>query len=601
MTIEEQPQVSHIQRWRFALVLFVFASLFVVVLGRLVMLHTVEQPFLYEQGEKRTVRTQVEVANRGTITDRFGHPLAVSTPIVNLWFNPKHLAIRVPNPDNPKKPRIVKVMDIYQENGKLPVIPDLDFVAKELGLDFKHFLRKVESSVKQGRGFVYIKRQVEPSVAQRILNKKIIGLYADKDFKRFYPAAEVTAQTVGIVNIDGDGQEGIELAFDQYLEGESGSSRVVKDLYGNIVKQLAVEKLVEPGKELRLTLDMRLQYLAYRELKAAVQTHKALTGNAVLLNAKTGEILALVSQPSYNPNNRAQLKPQQMRNRAVSDLIEPGSTMKPFTVAAALESGKFEASTLVNTSPGWKRIGSFTIRDHINYGMLDLTGIITKSSNIGVSYLAHELGSDYMWDFFNKAGMGDPEMLGFPGEAIGRMPFPDQLGEVNLATVSYGYGLSVSALKLAESYTSFVDGCRKPLRLLADQDFTAPCVPVMSEQTAEQVRHMMGSVVTAKGTGKRAAVEGYSVGGKTGTVHKVGRFGYEDDEYSSKFAGMAPLNDPELILVVVVDRPQGKEYYGGEVAAPIFARIMEQALRLHQVVPDQLNEIQLVHNMEGVQ
>lgn len=602
MTIADESQTTEyrgIQRWRFVLVLLVFALLFLVVLGRLFMLHTIEQPFLYEQGEKRTVRTEVQVAHRGNITDRFGQPLAVSTPVVNLWINPRHLQVEVPDPKDKTKTKKESVRSLLAQGLEMPDLSYLKVVAEDLGLEPSRFISKVEESIRKGRAFLYVKRQVEPDLAQRVLDRKIAGVYSKHDFRRFYPAAEVTAHTVGIVDIDGKGQEGIELAFDDYLQGENGLRKVVKDERGNIVKQLMVEKPVQQGQDLRLTLDMRLQYLAYRELKAAVQAHKAFTGSAVLLDAKNGEILALVSQPSYNPNNRSSLKPEQMRNRAVSDLIEPGSTMKPFTVAAALESGQYGLDTSIDTSPGYIRVRNHTIRDHRNYGVLDLTGIITKSSNVGVSHLARELGSDYMWSFFNKAGMGDVEMLGFPGEAIGRLPYPEEMGDVSLSTLSYGYGLSVSSLKLAEAYTSFVDGCRKPLRLLLDQSAETPCIPVMSRQNAHSMLAMLETVVTNKGTGRRAAVEGYRVGGKTGTVHKVGRLGYEQDQYSSMFAGLAPLTDPELVLVVVVNRPQGKEYYGGEVAAPIFSRIMEQALRLRQVVPDEPTEKQTIQMVAG--
>ena len=305
-----------------------------------------------------------------------------------------------------------------------------------------------------------------------------------------------------------------------------------------------------------------------------------------MLDAKTGEVLALVSQPSYNPNNRADLKPGNMRNRAVADLVEPGSTMKPFTVAAAIESGRYSPGTIVDTSPGWIRVKRKAIRDHRNYGELDLTGIITKSSNVGVSKLAQDLGADSMWQFFDHAGLGRPGTLGFPGEAVGSMPYPEQMDDLRLSTVSYGYGLSVSPLQLAESYTSFTDGCREHVSLLMSQVGQQSCERVMSEKTARQILDMLGTVVGPKGTGKRAAVEGYLVGGKTGTAHKVGRGGYEDSEYTAVFAGIAPISDPELVLVVIVDEPQGKEYYGGEVAAPVFSRVMEQALRLRQVIPD---------------
>ncbi len=557
MAHEQQELKEGIQRWRFALVLGAFALLLFVVAARLVMLHTVEQPFLFEQGEKRTVRSEVQPASRGMIVDRHGEPLAVSTPVTTLWVNPQQINTS-----------------------------ELSQVAPLLELNTAELKRRVERAQRQGRSFYFVKRQVEPEIASRVLGKKIAGLYGDTDYRRYYPAAEVTSHTLGLVNIDGKGQEGLELAFDDYLSGKEGSRQVVKDLYGNVIKQLGVKAVAEPGHDLQLTIDLRLQYIAYRELKAVVQSHKATAGSAVMLDAKTGEILALVSQPSYNPNNRADLKPGNMRNRAVADLVEPGSTMKPFTVAAAIESGRYSPGTIVDTSPGWIRVKRKAIRDHRNYGELDLTGIITKSSNVGVSKLAQDLGADSMWQFFDHAGLGRPGTLGFPGEAVGSMPYPEQMDDLRLSTVSYGYGLSVSPLQLAESYTSFTDGCREHVSLLMSQVGQQSCERVMSEKTARQILDMLGTVVGPKGTGKRAAVEGYLVGGKTGTAHKVGRGGYEDSEYTAVFAGIAPISDPELVLVVIVDEPQGKEYYGGEVAAPVFARVMEQALRLRQVIPD---------------
>ncbi|MDK2777196.1 MAG: penicillin-binding protein 2 [Pseudomonadota bacterium] len=555
----EQPvTATGIARWRFTLVMAVFGCLLGAVLVRLVILHTVEQPFLFEQGEKRTVREEVQPAMRGMITDRFGKPLAVSTPVVNLWLNPQQVNIQ-----------------------QLPII------AQDLGLSARELVRKTERAANQGRSFVYLQRQVEPELAHQVLDRRVAGVYGDDDFRRFYPAAEVTAHTVGIVNIDGKGQEGLELAYDGYLQGADGSRQVVKDLYGNVVKQLKVNSVAQPGNNLTLTLDLRLQYLAYRELKAAVAQHHARSGAAVLLDAHSGDVLAMVGQPSYNPNNRSGLRPEHMRNRAIADLIEPGSTMKPFTVAAALQSGRFRPETEVDTSPGYVRVKNKTIRDHRNYGVLDVTGIITKSSNVGVTYLSREMGAEAIWSFLTKAGIGQATALGFPGEAVGSLPYPEQMDALRLATVSYGYGLAVSPLQLAHAYTAFTQrGCIRPLRLIMEDQPTEHCDPVMSAQVARQVLDMLETVTSDFGTGRRARVAGYRVGGKTGTAHVVGQQGYEDSEYTAVFAGVAPISDPDLVLVVVISEPQGKEYYGGEVAAPVFSRIMEQALRLRQIAPD---------------
>lgn len=558
-----QPREQHtggITRWRFVLVMGVFACLLLVVSVRLVMLHTIEQPFLFEQGEKRMLRTEVQLAGRGKILDRHGRPLAVSTPVVTLWLNPQQVNLQ-----------------------QIPML------AKVLKLKPAALSRKVERAASQGRSFLYIKRQVAPELARQALDLDIAGVYGEDDFRRYYPAAEVAAHALGIVSIDGRGQEGLELAFDEHLSGHNGSRRVVKDLYGNVIKQLGIEQESRPGKDLKLTMDLRLQYIAYRELKAAVRQHKAKSGSVVLLDARSGEVLAMANQPSYNPNNRALLQAGRMRNRALADVIEPGSTMKPFTVAAALDSGRYAPSTRIDTSPGYMRVKHKTVRDHRNYGVLDITGVITKSSNVGVSKLAHNLGADTLWRFFHDAGMGEATALGFPGEAVGRLPYPEQMDALRLATMSYGYGLSVSPLQLAQAYTSFSQqGCRLPVRLLLDKNASnqQSCHRVMKAKTAKQVLAMLETVTSSAGTGRRVKVSGYRVGGKTGTVHKLGRHGYQDDAYTSVFAGIAPISDPELVLVIVVDDPQGKEYYGGEVAAPVFSRIMQQALRLRQAAPD---------------
>lgn len=559
MNKQQPAQQYAIEPRRFYLVLAGLLALLLLLVWKLVSLHVVEQPFLFEQGEKRTVRTEKQPAMRGMITDRFGKPLAVSTAVVDLWVNPQELEIE-----------------------------QTAVIAKALELNANQLRQRLVKAKSQNSSFAYLKRQVEPSVAQSLLSLKIKGLGGDEGFKRYYPAAEVAAQTLGIVNIDGHGQEGIELAFDAQLQGLPGSRKVVKDLQGNVLKQLQVKAVPEPGQDVALTIDLRLQYLAYRELKAAVTQHRASSGSAILLDAKTSEVLALVSQPSYNPNNRSSLNPEQMRNRAIADLIEPGSTIKPFVVAAALESGRYTPNTKVNTAPGYMRVKNKTVRDHRNYGELDLTGIITKSSNIGVTKLAHSLGAETLWDFYTKAGIGMADgMLGFPGEAMGQMPYPGQLDSLRLATVAYGYGLSLSPLSLAYSYTNFTQqGCPRPLQLVQGVVAHQSCQQVMSAKVAKQTLAMLATVISKEGTGSRARVNGYSAGGKTGTAHRIGKHGYDKDSYTAVFAGVAPISDPELILVVVIDDPKGREYYGGEVAAPVFSRVMEQALRLRQVIPD---------------
>jgi cell division protein FtsI (penicillin-binding protein 3) len=542
--------------WRFALVLSVFVSLVFVVAGRMGYLHLVQQSFLAAQGEQRMVREESIPALRGDIKDRHGEALAVSSPVMSLWLNPK-------------------LFDI----GNIPKL------AASLKIPTNKLARRLKRNRQQG--FMYVKRHLPPEQAKKVLALKLKGLFSETEYRRFYPASEVTSHVVGMTNIDGKGQEGLELAYDEWLQGAPGQQRVVKDLLGNVIKQLNVSAIAKPGNELKLTLDLRLQYLAYRELKAVVQAHKANWGSAVLLDARNGDILALVNRPSYNPNNRSTLRAEEMRNRALTDMIEPGSTMKAFTVAASLKGGKYGANSVINTSPGYMRIKRKTIRDHRNYGRLSLTGIITKSSNIGVTKLAHDMGAEALWTMLHDAKLGQATALGFPGEAVGRLPYPQKLDKLGLATLSYGYGLAVTPLQLAQAYTAFANkGCLHEARLILTNAQT-PCEQIMPASVAQNMTRMLETVTQKGGTGTRAKVAGYRVGGKTGTSHKVGKEGYQDSEYSAIFAGIAPISDPRFVLVVVIDQPQGQEYYGGEVAAPAFARIMEGALRTLQIAPDQ--------------
>ena len=560
-----EPEVTGIARWRFVTVAIVLCLLALTVTGRLAWLHTIEQPFLFTEGEKRTVRVKTESARRGMITDRYGQPLAVSTRVVDVGIHPARVAPSA-----------------------------LSELAQVLGRPEAELIRTVAQARLKKRAFIYLERQLQPDIADKVAALKIEGLQLTSGYRRYYPAGEVAAHLVGLVNIDHQGQEGIELSYDQYLQGDAGKRTVVQDRYGNIVKQVAVSSMAKAGKDIALTIDLRLQYLTYRELKAAVDQHSAASGSAVLLDAKTGEVLAMASQPSYNPNNRALLKAENMRNRAIADVIEPGSTIKPFTVAAALDSGRYTPGTVINTAPGYLRVKHKTIRDHRNYGKLDVTGVITKSSNVGVTRLSADLGAETMWQFLTKAGIGQPSGLGFPGETVGQLPYPEQLDALRLATVSYGYGMAVSPLQLAQAYTSFTQaGCRSPVSVVMDAYSPDDCQSVMKPGVAKQMLGILETVTSNKGTGRRARVEGYRVGGKTGTAHKVGRYGYEDARYTAVFAGVAPLTDPEVVLVVVVDDPKGREYYGGEVAAPIFSRIASQALRLRQVIPDDLTELEL--------
>lgn len=543
--------------WRFRIVLALLLLLATVIVGRIVYLNVHEIEFLQNQGDARSLRIVNIPAHRGMILDRNGEPLAVSAPVESVWFNPQEF---VANATNIKA--LAKVTDLS--------------------------VAYLKSLVKESRSkqFVYLRRQMTPDDAAKVLALELDGVYADKEYKRYYPASEVATHLVGFTNVDGAGQEGMELAYENWLEGELGQKRVLKDRLGRTIKDIQSLSAAKPGKDLQLSIDLRLQYLAYRELKAAVQQHKAKSGSAVIVDVNTGEVLAMVNQPSYNPNDRSSLQVSHLRNRATTDVFEPGSTMKPLTMAAALSSGKYRPESEIDTNPGYLRIKGRTIRDHRNYGVLDLTHIITKSSNVGASKIALSLEGDAVRDMFFNAGLGQPTGSGFPGERAGSLPYYSERQVVERATLSYGYGLAVTPLQLAEAYASLGSGgIKRPLSLLK-LDKPAEGSRIMPKKVAYQVLKMMETVTQAGGTGRRASVPSYRVAGKTGTIHKVGANGYEDDAYMAIFAGVAPIAHPRYAAVVVVDEPQGEEYYGGEVAAPVFSRVMAGTLRLMNVAPD---------------
>ncbi|SFN37846.1 cell division protein FtsI (penicillin-binding protein 3) [Marinobacter pelagius] len=545
-----------LKAWRFGTVLGVFLLVVAALGWRLVDLHVVDNEFLRKQGDVRTIRVETIDAHRGVISDRHGEPLAVSTPVQTIWANPSEA-----NPDEPRLANLARLLGINEAR------------LRERLRDYA------------GREFIYLRRKVQPSLARDAMALDINGVYSRQEYRRYYPAGEVTAHVVGFTDIDERGQEGIELAYNDWLSGESGRKRVLKDNRGRAIKDLTLIRDAQPGQKLELSLDLRLQYLAYRELKAVVNAHKARGGTLVMLDVDTGEVLAMVNQGSYNPNDRSQLAAENLRNKAITDLFEPGSTMKPITVAAALESGLYKSGDTIDTSPGYRRFGRFTIRDHRNYGVLDLTGIIVKSSNVGMSKIASEIGGDVIRDLYSRLGLGQPTGVGFPGEAVGILPAPPKWRPVEEATLSYGYGMSVNALQLAQAYMVLANGgIRYPLSLLK-VDEPPRGQRVLSEGVAHEVRQMLAEVVE-KGTGTRAQPGFYSAGGKTGTVHLVGAQGYEDSQYKAIFAGMAPIDNPRIVTVVAVDAPQSGEYYGGEVAAPVFARVMSDALRLLNVKPE---------------
>lgn len=516
-----------------------------------------ERDFLRGQGEARHLRVVSVPAHRGMITDRHGEPLAISTPVDSVWANPQELIVA-----RERLPELAQLLG-------LPV----DGVQQLLA----------------GRGdreFVYLRRHVTPDLGRAVLALGLPGVALQREYRRYYPAGEVAGHVLGFTNIDDIGQEGIELAYDDHLRAESGSKQVIKDRLGHVIDEVGSVRDPRPGRDLRLSLDRRIQYLAYRELKAAVQQHQARSATAVVLDARTGEVLAMVNQPSFNPNNRRVLNSENYRNRAVTDVFEPGSTLKPFTIAAALESGRYRPGTPIDTTPGWLQVGRLTVRDIRDFGPIDVATVITKSSNVGVTKIALDLPTEALWQVLHQAGFGAPTGSGFPGEVAGLLSSPRRWSPVEVATLSYGYGLSTTPLQLAQAYAMLANGgVRVPVSLLARDDQPAG-ERILERATVDALLRMMETVVSPVGTARRAAVTGYRVAGKTGTVKKSIAGGYADDRYVAVFAGLAPASRPRLVTVVVISEPQGKEYYGGLVAAPAFARIMAGALRLMNIAPD---------------
>lgn len=544
-------------QWRYGFFLVLLAACVTSLLYRAVDLHVFEQAFLAEQGDARTIRFETLEAHRGMITDRNGEPLAISAPVETIYADPKFLILS---------------------------LPQLTSLAKALGVESSWLAKKIESN--QDKRFIYLKRKMSPHEVEKVLALNLDGVYSQREYKRYYPSGEVAAHVLGFTSIDGQGQEGLELAYEKWLTGKAGNKRVLKNRKGKVIKDLGEYKEAQSGHDIKLSLDMRIQYLAYRELKAAVETHRARSGSVVILDVKSGDILAMANQPSYNPNNRATIDVSHLRNRAITDVFEPGSTMKLATIAAALESKKYNLNTELDTSPGFIRLGGKSIRDHRNYGVLSLKDIIAKSSNVGASRIALNLTGGVVWDMFYKLGFGQGTGIGFPGESIGRLPDSSSWQPIEVATMSYGYGMNVNALQLAQAFMIYGNGGMKyPLSLVLREGLPQG-ERVFSADISDNLKIAMKAVVSKGGTGTRAQLPLYDVGGKSGTVHTVGKNGYEQSQYKAIFAGVAPADNPEIAMVVIIDAPAGAEYYGGEVAAPVFSRVVDGAMRLLNIRPD---------------
>jgi cell division protein FtsI (penicillin-binding protein 3) len=541
-------------RTRLYVVLAVLALASSALVVRAVDLQVVRKDFYQEQGDARYLRDIDIPVSRGTIFDRNGEPLAVSTPVESIWANPSEL------------------LEHADRIGEL---------ARATGLDEDSLKeRLVERSDKE---FYYIKRHLNPDDARAILDLGIPGVASQREFRRYYPSGEVIAHVLGFTNIDDAGQEGLELAFDQWLAGEKGIKRVIRDRLGHEVENVELVREAKPGKDLTTSIDRRIQYLAYRELKAALVEHHASSGSMVILDVPTGEILAMVNQPSFNPNARGNVDPAYRRNRAVTDVVEPGSTMKAFTISAALESGKWKPHTPIDTSPGTYTLYGHTISDVHNKGLIDVTGVITYSSNVGAAKIAATLGRDDMYDVFHRFGFGEVTGCGFPGESPGNLPIAKNWGPVEQATIAYGYGVSVTPLQLAQGYAALANDGR-----LRSPTFVKGALAqdraVIDPRIAATLRTMLETVVHPPGGGIKAAITNYRVAGKTGTSRTAIGGGYQK-KYISLFAGMVPASQPRLVGVVVIHDPQGV-YYGALVSAPVFSKVMDGALRLLDVPPD---------------
>ncbi len=522
---------------------------------RAVDLQLRDHEFLASQGDQRFQRAVETTANRGTITDRYGEPLAVSTPVDSVWVNPKELALAT---------------------------DQLPRLAKALKRDKTELTRRVTSNL--SREFMYVARHLQPAEAQKVKALGIPGVYLMREYRRYYPSGEVAGHLLGFTSIDDEGQEGIELAYDHWLAGEDGQKRIIQDRYGNTVQNVEELKAMRPGRDLVLSIDLRVQYLAYRELKSAIRAQRAKSGSVVVLDVTTGEVLAMVNQPAYNPNDREQIKAKAYRNRAITDILEPGSSIKPFVVAAGLASGKYTDHSVIDTTPF--RVGVKYVEDKRPLGTIDLATVLAKSSNVGMAKIALSLEPEQIYTTLTKLGFGQVATNGYPGESAGVLTHYSHWRPIGIVTLSYGYGLSVTPLQLAHAYATIgAGGVSRPVSFLR-VDAPPAGERVLEERVSRQLVRLLEGVVTPDGTGLRASIPGYSVAGKTGTAWKSTAGGYATDRYLAVFGGVAPASNPRLAAVVMIDEPSAGQYYGGDVAAPVFSGVVGGALRLLAIPPD---------------
>ncbi|MEB6587944.1 MULTISPECIES: penicillin-binding protein 2 [Pseudomonas] len=549
--------------WRFRVVLGLLALMVGAICWRIIDLQVVDRDFLKGQGDARSLRHIPIPAHRGLITDRNGEPLAVSTPVTTLWANPK---------------------EMQATKDRWPQL------AAALGQNPQQLSERLTQQA--NKEFIYLVRGLTPEQGQHVLDLKVPGVYGLEEFRRFYPAGDVTAHMVGFTDLDDHGREGVELAYDEWLAGVPGKRQVIKDRRGRLIKDIQVTKNAKAGKTLALSIDLRLQYLATRELRNAIAEQDAKAGSLVIMDVKTGEVLAMVNQPTYNPNNRRSMFPAAMRNRAIIDVFEPGSTVKPISMSAALQSGRWKPTDKVEVYPGSLQIGRYTIKDvsRSEGPILDLTGILINSSNVGMSKIAFDIGGEAIYRVMSQVGLGQYTGLGFPGERVGNLPNHREWRKAETATLSYGYGVSVTALQLVHAYAALAnDGKMVPLSILK-VDKVPEAVQAIPKETAETIQGMLQQVIEAPRGVFRAQVPFYHVAGKSGTARKatVGSKGYTENAYRSLFAGFGPMSDPRYAIVVVIDEPGKGGYFGGLVSAPVFSKVMSGTLRLMNVPPDNL-------------
>ena len=565
MSQARRPNTIPLCSIRFYLLCGVLSFGFIALMARAVYLQIDEADVLNQQADSRSIRTKGITTYRGNIYDRNGVELASSVPVKSVWIDVTE---------------VYEVSPLLVEDGwnRLAVLVD------KTPLDFKQWLVK-----RKNRQFVWLTRHLNPQKASLIAKLDLPGVYLRSESRRYYPSGEISAHIVGFTNIDDEGQEGLEKSYDKWLTGQKGSEKVVLDLQRRVVEQKKVLQTAKTGDSLHLSVDSRVQAIAYKALKTAVLKHKAKAGALVMIDVETSEVLALVSQPSYNPNRFDLRRPELTRNRAFIDSFEPGSTAKPFTVTSALEAGIVNPKSKINTEPGRIKIGSKIIPDSKNHGVLDVAGILQKSSNVGVTKLAMMMEDQDFLKSFYSVGFGMDTASGFPGESSGKFNIRPNWSDVEKATLSYGYGFTVTPVQLAQAYSILgAKGLKRPLSLIKLEQ-KVEGERVISEKAAKQVIHMMETVVNEGGTGQKASVKGYRIAGKTGTARKAVAGGYGDD-YTVFFAGIAPVSDPKIAMVVFVDEPGSEDYYGGQVAAPVFAKVAADTLRLLNVMPDQLND-----------